>query len=153
MHFTLQAEYILQARPFSNDNHYVLLKERYWEIIHFDTQELSKKAVGREESFQNGIGVPESEDGRNEDHDPESDTLKRKKVRATTGDLAKFLRTEQEQGKTSEFSSPHHMLHPDQMMSNTASLYSMNTDVTGVTGMYLLKVSKTNQTKKNKTDT
>ncbi len=26
------------------------------------------------------------------------------------------------------------MLHPDQMMSNTASLYSMNTDITGVTG-------------------
>lgn len=106
------------------------------------SQELSKKAVGREESFQNGVGVQEPEEVRNEDYDPESDTLKRKKVRATTGDLAKFLRTEQEQGKNPDFPSPHHMLHPDQMMSNTASLYSMNTDVTGVTGEFQLLLIK-----------
>ncbi|XP_046448229.1 dmX-like protein 2 isoform X2 [Daphnia pulex] len=107
MHFTLQAEYILQ--------------------------ELSKKAVGREESFQNGVGVVESEDDRGEDPEPETDFLKRKKLRATTGDLAKFLRTEQDNGRNADLPSPH-MLHPDQMMSNTASLYSMNTDITGVTG-------------------
>ena len=34
------------------------------------------------------------------------------------------------------------MLHPDQMMSNTASLYSMNTDVTGVTGEFQLLLIK-----------
>uniref|UniRef100_A0A0P5RMU8 DmX protein 2 n=1 Tax=Daphnia magna TaxID=35525 RepID=A0A0P5RMU8_9CRUS len=111
MHFTLQAEYILQ--------------------------ELSKKAVGREESFQNGLGAAESEDDRGEDPEPQVDFLRRKKLRATTGDLAKFLRTEPDQGKNLDLPSPHAGpgLHPDQIMSNTASLYSMNTDITGVTGL------------------
>lgn len=131
MHFTLQAEYILQASA-----PYFISEHLFNNLIII--QELSKKAVGREESFQNGIGIVESEDDRGEDPEPETDFLKRKKLRATTGDLAKFLRTEQDNGRNADLPSPH-MLHPDQMMSNTASLYSMNTDITGVTGNFKLK--------------
>lgn len=82
----------------------------------------------------------ESEDDRIDDSEPQSDFLTRKKLRATTGDLAKFLRTEQDQGRNLDLPSPHagHMLHPEQIMSNTASLYSMNTDITGVTGILIL---------------
>lgn len=111
MHFTLQAEHILQ--------------------------ELSKKAVEREESFPNGLSAHDQDEisMRESHHDGE---MKRKKLRGTTGDLAKFLREQQEQAK-SELPSPNssqHYLHPDQnILSNTASMYSLTTDVTGVTGM------------------
>ena len=97
---------------------------------------MSKKAVGREESFQNGVGVPDSE-LIGEEEGEQSGDLKRKNVRATTGDLAKFLRTEADHVRNSDPPSPH-SLHPEQqMLSNAASLYSLTTDVTGTTGTVL----------------
>lgn len=95
--------------------------------------------MGREESFHNIPSVPEQDEGDEADHEP--DFKRKSKVRATTGDLAKFLRNEQQEhaGKSGQdLSSPHgtlpylHTEHP--MLSNTASLYSLMTDVTGVTG-------------------
>ena len=102
-------------------------------------QELSKKAVGREESFQNGLSVADhGTDGEEMEHD--IDMKRSKKTRATTGDLARFLRTDGEH-KNADLPSPHgypHGLHPDHhMMSNTASLYSLTTDITGVTGKFI----------------
>ena len=97
---------------------------------------MSKKAVGREESFQNGVGVPDSDYVPEEDGEQNSD-LKRKNVRGTTGDLAKFLRTEQDHVRISDPPSPH-SLHPEQqLLSNAASLYSLTTDITGTTGIVL----------------
>ena len=105
-------------------------------LNHF--QELSKKALIREESFQN-VAVAETEETGEPDAEHGAD-LKRKKVRSTTGDLAKFLRTEhQDQIRNSDPLSPHGNysgLHPDhQMLSNAASLYSLTTDITGTTGI------------------
>lgn len=97
--------------------------------------------MGRDESLQNIAGGHEPEEGRAEETDHESELLKRKKLRATTGDLAKFLRTEQDLARNiQDLPSPHggsHLLHPDPIMSNTASLYSITTDITGVTGIAL----------------
>ena len=105
-------------------------------------QELSKKAVGREDSFQNGITIPETETVVEEEADQQTTTdFKRKgKVRATTGDLGKFLREQQQEHfkSHSDLPSPHsafpglHVEH--QLLSNTASMYSIATDITGTTG-------------------
>ncbi len=103
---------------------------------------MSKKAVGREESFHNGLPVPDHYEGHGDETDHEPDFKRKSKTRATTGDLAKFLRTQEQQeqsGKSGDLLSPHgtlpviHQEHP--MLSNTASLYSLTTDITGVTGM------------------
>lgn len=102
-------------------------------------QELSKKAVGREESFQNGLSnADQGTDGEEAEH--EIDVKRSKKTRATTGDLARFLRTDGDHNKHVDLPSPHgypHGLHPDHhMMSNTPSMYSLTTDITGVTGIF-----------------
>ena len=104
--------------------------------------------MGREESFQNGIASSEADDAAaaaaaaaaDETEQPAQE-MKRKsgKVRGTTGDLAKFLRTEQqlEHAKGHGLSSPHgaylHSEHP--LLSNAASMYSLATDLTGTMGM------------------
>lgn len=76
-----------------------------------------------------------------EEEGEQAGDLKRKNVRATTGDLAKFLRTDPDHVRISDPPSPH-SLHPEQqLLSNAASLYSLTTDVTGTTGtiIYLVK--------------
>ena len=107
-------------------------------------QELSKKALGREESFQNGLNLAENEAVAVDDEvDQTTSEFKHKKVRATTGDLAKFLRSEHGQehaaGRNADLPSPHGNytgLHVDhQLLSNTASFYSLATDITGTTGL------------------